>query len=191
MATRRVALASSTLPISDGRRTGELMRRVAETMWSVDWVLTRTRRHPTSVVPAPPARTWKKRHAMSVNRTHRESNGEIPVRSSHSATPAAADTVTPPAPEPTPQPAPPVRMRPTRTGAAWVALAVAALLAVLLIIFLVQNTRSIEISFLWMTATTPLAVALLIAAVGSVLLTLILGTARIAQLRRLVRKQRD
>jgi len=31
----------------------------------------------------------------------------------------------------------------------------------------------------------------LIAAVGSVLVTLILGTARIAQLRRLVRKQRD
>jgi uncharacterized integral membrane protein len=42
-----------------------------------------------------------------------------------------------------------------------------------------------------MTASTPLAVALLIAAVGSVLLTLILGTARIAQLRRRIRKQRD
>jgi len=72
-----------------------------------------------------------------------------------------------------------------------VALAVATLLAVLLIVFLVQNTRSTEISFLWMTASTPLAVALLIAAVGSVSLTLTLGTARIAQLRRLVRKQRD
>ena len=128
---------------------------------------------------------------MSVNRTHRESNGQIPVRSPRSATPAAADAVTPPAPEPTPHPAPSARMRPTRTGAAWVALAVAALLAVLLIVFLAQNTRSTEISFLWMTASTPLAVALLIAAVGSVLLTLILGTARIAQLRRLVRKQRD
>jgi uncharacterized integral membrane protein len=89
------------------------------------------------------------------------------------------------------QPAAPVRVRPTRTGTAWVALAVAALLAVLLIVFLAQNTRSTEISFLWMTTSTPLAVALLIAAVGSVLLTLILGTARIAQLRRLVRKQRD
>lgn len=131
---------------------------------------------------------------MPVNRTHRESNGQIPVRSPRVATPAAAETVTPPAPEPAPQPAQPaphVRMRTTRTGAAWVALAVAALLAVLLIVFLVQNTRSTEISFLWMTANTPLAVALLIAAVGSVLLTLILGTARIAQLRRLVRKQRD
>jgi uncharacterized integral membrane protein len=71
-----------------------------------------------------------------------------------------------------------------------VALIAAALLAVLLIVFLVQNTRSTEISFLWMTTNTPLAVALLIAAVGSVLLTLILGTARIAQLRRQVRKNR-
>jgi uncharacterized integral membrane protein len=66
----------------------------------------------------------------------------------------------------------------------------AALLAVLLIVFLMQNTRNTEVAFLWMTTTTPLAVALLIAAVGSVLLTLILGTARIAQLRRLVRKDR-
>jgi uncharacterized integral membrane protein len=71
-----------------------------------------------------------------------------------------------------------------------VALGAAALLAVLLIIFLVQNTSSVEISFLWMTTSTPLAVALLIAAVGSVLLTVILGTARIAQLRRRIRKQR-
>jgi lipopolysaccharide assembly protein A len=128
---------------------------------------------------------------MPVNRTPRESNDQIPVRSPRVTTPAAADPVTPPAPEPTPRPAPPVRTRPTRTGAAWVALAVAALLAVLLIVFLAQNTRSTEISFLWMTASTPLAVALLIAAVGSVLLTLTLGTARIAQLRRQVRRQRD
>lgn len=70
------------------------------------------------------------------------------------------------------------------------ALIAAALIAILLIVFLVQNTRSTEISFLWMTTSTPLAVALLIAAVGSVLLTLILGTARITQLRRLVRKDR-
>jgi uncharacterized integral membrane protein len=128
---------------------------------------------------------------MSVNRPYRESNGQIPVRSPHSATPVAADTVTSPTVEPVPKHVPPVRVRPTRTGTAWVALGVAALLAVLLIVFLVQNTRNTEISFLWMTANTPLAVALLIAVVGSVLLTLILGTARIAQLRRLVRKQRD
>jgi uncharacterized integral membrane protein len=89
-----------------------------------------------------------------------------------------------------PQSALPVRVLRTRIGTAWVALIAAALMAVLLIVFLVQNTRSTEISFLWMTTNTPLAVALLIAAVGSILLTLIIGTARITQLRRLVRKDR-
>jgi uncharacterized integral membrane protein len=77
----------------------------------------------------------------------------------------------------------------TRTGAAWVGLTAAAVIAVALIVFLAQNTRTIEISFLWMTARTSLAVALLIAAVGSVLITLILGTARITQLRRLARRR--
>lgn len=79
----------------------------------------------------------------------------------------------------------------TRAGAAWVAVAAAGLLTVALIIFLAQNTRSTEISFLWMTANTSLALALLIAAVGATLLTLILGTARITQLRRLIRKRRS
>lgn len=77
----------------------------------------------------------------------------------------------------------------TRTGAAWVGLTAAALIAVALIVFLAQNTRTIEISFLWMTARTSLAIALLIAAVGSVLITLILGTARITQLRHLARRR--
>jgi putative membrane protein len=133
---------------------------------------------------------------MSIHRTRRESSGQI-RRTSGAAMPPETDTVTQPAQptpeptlEPTPQTAPPARVPHTRTGAAWVALIGAALLAVLLIVFLVQNTRSTEISFLWMTTSTPLAVALLIAAVGSVLLTLILGTARITQLRRLIRKQR-
>jgi uncharacterized integral membrane protein len=89
-----------------------------------------------------------------------------------------------------PQSAPPARVPRTRTGAAWVTLIAAALVAVLLIVFLAQNTRGTEISFLWMSTNTPLAVALLIAAVGSALLTLIIGTARIAQLRRLVRRDR-
>jgi uncharacterized integral membrane protein len=85
----------------------------------------------------------------------------------------------------------PRRVPRTRAGMAWVAIGTAAVLAIALIIFVAQNTRSTEITFLWMTASTPLAVALLIAAVGSVLLTLIIGTARIAQLRHLIRKSRD
>jgi len=129
---------------------------------------------------------------MSIPRTRDEFSGQPPIPGAVPSTDADKVIQPPqPTPKPSPEPAPLAQVPHTRAGAAWVALVTAALLAVLLIIFLVQNTRSTEISFLWMTTSTPLAVALLIAAVGSVLLTLILGTARIAQLRRLVRKQRD
>jgi len=78
----------------------------------------------------------------------------------------------------------------TRAGAAWVSVCVAALITVALIVFLAQNTRGVEISFLWMTTSTSLALALFIAAVGAVLLTLVLGTARITQLRRHARRRK-
>lgn len=122
---------------------------------------------------------------MTFRRTSRATNGQAPLRTPHTDPDDAA--AGPPPVVPTPEPSAPVPA--TRTGAAWVALVAAALLAVLLIVFLAQNTRSTEISFLWMTASTPLAVALLIASVGSVLLTVVLGTARITQLRRRIRKQ--
>jgi uncharacterized integral membrane protein len=122
-----------------------------------------------------------------LHRTRREGNGDRQPADADMSAPAGQ--VAPPS-SAQPTAGSPERVPRTRTGAAWAALIAAALLAVLLIIFLVQNTHSTEISFLWMTTSTPLAVALLIAAVGSVLLTLILGTARITQLRRLVRKNR-
>jgi uncharacterized integral membrane protein len=77
----------------------------------------------------------------------------------------------------------------TRTGTAWVGVCVGAGIAIALLIFMAQNTRRVEISFLWMDTNTSLALTLLIAAVGGVLLTLIVGTARIVQLRRLVRRR--
>ncbi|MFC4857796.1 LapA family protein [Actinophytocola glycyrrhizae] len=134
---------------------------------------------------------------MSLRRTSRDTGGTNPIRTPRTDQAGVAPVGVDPARQPV-QPAQPsmparesAQVPGTRTGAAWVALVAAALLAVLLIIFLVQNTRSTEISFLWMTTSTPLAVALLIAAVGSVLLTVVLGTARITQLRRRIRKQRD
>jgi uncharacterized integral membrane protein len=122
------------------------------------------------------------------NRARTEPDGESTPQPSGADPTVPAEHVT--QPELTP-PAPSQRVPRTRTGSAWAALIAAALITILLIIFLVQNTNSTEISFLWMTTHTPLAVALLIAAVGSVLLTLIIGTARITQLRRLIRKSRN
>ena len=81
------------------------------------------------------------------------------------------------------------RMPRTRTGAAWFGICVAALLLVVLIVFMPQNTRSVEVTFLGMHGNLPLAMALLVAAVGSAILTMAIGTARITQLRRLSRRQ--
>jgi putative membrane protein len=73
---------------------------------------------------------------------------------------------------------------------AWVSVCVAALIGIALIVFMAQNTRRVHVSFLWMDTNTPLALALLIAAVAAALLMLIIGTARIIQLRRSVHQQR-
>jgi uncharacterized integral membrane protein len=78
----------------------------------------------------------------------------------------------------------------TRTGATWFGICVAALLLVVLIIFMLQNTHTVEVNFLGMKGSTSLALMLFIAAVGAVLLTLIVGSVRIVQLRRAVRRQR-
>ncbi len=72
----------------------------------------------------------------------------------------------------------------TRTGSAWVGLGAAALVAVALVVFMLQNTARVDISFLWMTGRLPLGLILFIAVLGSILLTVSLGTARILQLRR-------
>jgi uncharacterized integral membrane protein len=52
---------------------------------------------------------------------------------------------------------------------------------------MLQNTRSVEVSFLWMHGALPLAFALLIAGVGAAVLVIVVGAARITQLRRLPR----
>jgi uncharacterized integral membrane protein len=77
----------------------------------------------------------------------------------------------------------------TRAGAAWVGSCLAAALAVALVIFLAQNTQRVHISFLWLDTDTPLALALLIAAVAAALITLAIGSTRILQLRRRVHQQ--
>jgi uncharacterized integral membrane protein len=78
----------------------------------------------------------------------------------------------------------------TRTGAAWFGICAAALVFVVLIIFMLQNTRSVEVTFLSMHGNLPLALALLIAGVGSAILTMVVGVARITQLRRLSQRRR-
>lgn len=80
-------------------------------------------------------------------------------------------------------------VRRTRTGGWWVALVAAALVLLLLLIFALQNGRSVQISFLGANGTLPLGIALLLAAIGGVLIVAIPGTGRIIQLRHLARQQ--
>jgi uncharacterized integral membrane protein len=77
----------------------------------------------------------------------------------------------------------------TRWGAAWLGVCAAALALVALIVFMLQNTRPVEVSFLWLHGTLPLALALLIAGVGSVLVAMVFGVARMTQLRKLARSR--
>jgi len=76
------------------------------------------------------------------------------------------------------------RRRPTRISSLHVGLITAAILLVLLVVFLAQNAHTVEIHFLGAHLHVSLAVAILAAAVGGALITGAAGTARIAQLRR-------
>jgi uncharacterized integral membrane protein len=88
-----------------------------------------------------------------------------------------------------PEAVPTTRVSRTRAGSAWFGICTAALTFVVLIVFMLQNTRSVEVSFLWMHGSLPLALALLIAGIGTAILAMVVGAARITQLRRASRRQ--
>ncbi len=90
--------------------------------------------------------------------------------------------------EPRSEPQDPLRR--SRTSGAWVAVVAAAVLLILLVVFIAQNTDDTHISFLWWDGEAPLSVALLGAAVIGIALTAVVGTMRIWQLRRRVRRDR-
>src|SRR5690349_15428733 len=82
----------------------------------------------------------------------------------------------------------PTRKAPrTRIGRLWFGICAAAITLVVLVVFMLQNTRSVEVSFLWMNGSLPLALGLLIAGVGTAIAVMVIGTARITQLRRRTR----
>jgi lipopolysaccharide assembly protein A len=78
----------------------------------------------------------------------------------------------------------------TRTGAAFKALIAGAIVLILLLVFILENTQSVKIRYFGASGNLPLGVALLIAAVGGALLVGIVGVARILQLRRHVKRRR-
>ncbi len=80
---------------------------------------------------------------------------------------------------------------PTRSkvGMTWVALAIFVLILLLLLIFILQNSSSIKIHYFGATGTVGFGVAMLLSAVAGSILTLLIGSARILQLKMSNRKQ--
>jgi len=83
----------------------------------------------------------------------------------------------------------PSRVPRTRTSAVWFGVWAGALGLILLVIFVAQNTGDVRLSFLWLDGRIPLALAMLIAGVCGAFVAMAVASARIIQLRRLVRRR--
>jgi lipopolysaccharide assembly protein A len=113
--------------------------------------------------------------------------------------PAAAPEAPRPAPQqaapqqPAPQqpaPLPQHKIKHTRISGLWFAVAFFAVVLLFLLIFILQNEQKVDIAYLGAHGHLPLGVALLLSAVCGVLLTILAGAARMAQLHNVARRHR-
>jgi putative membrane protein len=94
-----------------------------------------------------------------------------------------------PPPRPAPRPAKARRMR-TRISGIRTGLIAGFISLIVVMIFIIQNAHAVNISFFGAHLHLSLAVALLLAAIAGALLMAAAGTARITQLRRIMRRDR-
>jgi uncharacterized integral membrane protein len=71
----------------------------------------------------------------------------------------------------------------SKVGTAWIALAVFMVVLLLLLIFIIQNSVSVKIHYLGANGKIGFGVGMLLAAVVGSILTLLIGSARILQLK--------
>jgi uncharacterized integral membrane protein len=71
----------------------------------------------------------------------------------------------------------------SKVGRTWVALAVFVFLLLLLLVFILQNSSPVKIHYFGANGTVGFGVAMLLAAVAGSILTLLVGSARILQLK--------
>jgi lipopolysaccharide assembly protein A len=93
-------------------------------------------------------------------------------------------------PPPAAPPAPRAGRLHTRISGLRTGLIAGFAILIVLMIFIIQNTHAVNISFLGAHLHLSLAVALLLAAIAGALLMAAAGTARITQLRRIMRRDR-
>ncbi|WP_322859897.1 lipopolysaccharide assembly protein LapA domain-containing protein [Mycobacterium europaeum] len=77
----------------------------------------------------------------------------------------------------------------TRLAAAWWALVVGLVILIVLLTFVAQNTESIAVHFLVFRWNLPVGVGYLLSAVAGATTTVLVGAARIIQLRRAAKRQ--
>jgi lipopolysaccharide assembly protein A len=110
------------------------------------------------------------------------------------AEPAGATSTLPPpsangSARPAPQAPSPGPLR-TRISSMRIALIAGTVILVVVLIFIIQNAKTVSINFLGAHLHLSLAVALLLAAIAGALLMAAAGTARITQLRQTMRRDR-
>jgi uncharacterized integral membrane protein len=79
-------------------------------------------------------------------------------------------------------------LRASKASRFWAALAALVVLLVFLVVFVAQNTERVSVSFLGWEWNPPLAVAMLIAVVVGLVISVAAGTLRIWQVHRRVRR---
>ena len=113
-----------------------------------------------------------------------------PPGTTTTAPPPSANGSAPAAPPPSAPQAPPRRRAHTRISGMRTGLIVGVLALIVVLIFIVQNAHAVNISFLGAHLRLSLAVALFLAAIAGALMMAAAGTARITQLRRIIRRDR-
>ena len=88
------------------------------------------------------------------------------------------------------QPLPQHKIKHTRISGMWFAVGVFAVVLLFLLIFILQNGRAVDVSYLGAHGHLPLGVALLLAAVCGALLVILAAAVRMGQLRSTARRHR-
>jgi len=81
-------------------------------------------------------------------------------------------------------------LRGSRVSGVWAAVVALVVLLVLLAIFVLQNTRTVEVTYFGWSGEAPLAATLLIAVAAGLLIAVAAGSLRILQLRRRVKREK-
>ncbi|WP_216893347.1 LapA family protein [Nocardia alni] len=104
-----------------------------------------------------------------------------------------SDAVPTPDPDPragsTPnKPSPGKRALRTRAGYTWVSLVVAAIIGIIVLIFILQNLDQVHVSLFFWSFSLPLGVTVLLSVIAGALVMGLVGGWRILQLRRVARR---